>query len=71
MKFFRVSHWLPFALLFLSALVSGAVLVPAPAPPVVWGDWQSWGDQRDGTYRNPVLPSDYSDLDCIRVGADY
>jgi len=29
MKFFRVSHWLPFALLFLSALVSGAVLVPA------------------------------------------
>ena len=37
-----------------------------------WGDWPHWGDQRDGvTYRNPVLPSDYSDLDCIRVGSDY
>lgn len=37
-----------------------------------WGDWPRWGDQRDGvTYRNPVLPSDYSDLDCIRVGSDY
>jgi beta-xylosidase len=43
---------------------------PAP-PPVVWGTWQNWGDQGDGSYRNPVLPSDYSDLDCIRVGADY
>ena len=36
-----------------------------------WGDWQRWGDQGDGTYQNPVLPSDYSDLDCIRVGAEY
>jgi len=36
-----------------------------------WGDWQQWGDQGDGTYRNPVLPADYSDLDCIRVGLDY
>jgi len=30
-----------------------------------------WGDQGDGTYRNPVIPSDYSDLDAIRVGSDY
>jgi beta-xylosidase len=58
-------------LLLSSALLPGAVSVPAQTPPPVWGDWQSWGDQRDGTYRNPVLPSDYSDLDCIRVGADY
>ncbi|HEX8465221.1 MAG TPA: glycoside hydrolase 43 family protein [Abditibacterium sp.] len=36
-----------------------------------WGDWPSWGDQGNGTYQNPVLPSDYSDLDCIRVGANY
>ena len=36
-----------------------------------WGSWQAWGDQGDGTYRNPVLPADYSDLDCIRVGDDY
>ena len=38
---------------------------------VVWGDWQRWGQQPDGTYRNPVIPADYSDLDCIRVGNDY
>jgi beta-xylosidase len=36
-----------------------------------WGDWQTWGDQGDGTYVNPILPSDYSDLDCIRVDDDY
>ena len=36
-----------------------------------WGDWPSWGDQGDGTYRNPVIPGDYSDIDCIRVGADF
>ena len=36
-----------------------------------WGEWTTWGDQQDGTYMNPVIPSDYSDLDCIRVGEDY
>jgi beta-xylosidase len=36
-----------------------------------WGDWQTWGDQHNGTYVNPILPSDYSDIDCIRVGTDY
>jgi len=39
------------------------------SPP--WGTWNRWGDQRNGTYLNPVLPADYSDLDCIRVGSDY
>lgn len=34
-------------------------------------DWSRCGDLGDGTYRNPVLPADYSDLDCIRVGDDY
>jgi Glycosyl hydrolases family 43 len=33
-----------------------------------WGNWQTWGHQPGGTYSNPILPSDYSDLDCIRVG---
>lgn len=27
-----------------------------------------WGDQGDGSYVNPVLPADYSDIDVIRVG---
>ena len=31
----------------------------------------SWGDQGDGTYRNPVLPADFSDPDAIRVGHDF
>jgi beta-xylosidase len=39
--------------------------------PKTWGDWPRWGDQGDGTYRNPVLPGDFSDIDCIRVGSDY
>lgn len=67
---------------FLAILVAGTAMAanpPAsevepgtqPAVPKTWGDWPRWGDQGDGTYRNPVLPSDYSDLDCIRVGSDY
>jgi hypothetical protein len=31
---------------------------------------EQWGYQGDGTYINPVLPGDYSDLDAIRVGDD-
>jgi beta-xylosidase len=38
---------------------------------VKWGNWQHWGAQPGGIYVNPVLPADYSDLDCIRVDNDY
>lgn len=31
----------------------------------------NWGDQGDGTYRNPILNADYSDPDVIRVGDDF
>ena len=55
---------------FLSSLVGLSAAVDQAAP-TRWGDWPLWGDQKDGTYRNPVLPGDYSDLDCIRVGDDY
>lgn len=50
---------------------------PAPASPVVSAVPAErtgpgvWGDQGDGTYRNPVLNADYSDPDVIRVGSDY
>ena len=56
-----------------AAVVADSVSAPSsPTPlPARWGDWQAWGDMGDGTYRNPILPSDYSDLDCIRVGDDY
>ena len=41
-------------------------------PIVQWGDWQQWGEtEKDKSFRNPVIPADYSDLDCIRVGDDY
>ena len=36
-----------------------------------WGQWNAWGEQPNGSYLNPVIPSDYSDIDCIRVGEDY
>src|ERR1044072_8136870 len=33
---------------------------------------QVWlADNRDGTYRNPILHADYSDPDVIRVGDDF
>ena len=59
----------PYRCLFLATVV--ALVSPANAEPFSWGDWPKWEDQKDGTYRNPVLPGDYSDLDCIRVGYDY
>ena len=31
----------------------------------------TWGDQGNGTYKNPVLNADYSDPDVIRVGRDF
>ena len=31
----------------------------------------AWGDRGDGTFANPVLNADYSDLDVIRVGDKY
>lgn len=31
----------------------------------------AWGDQGDGTYRNPILPADFSDPDAIRAGDDF
>lgn len=39
--------------------------------PLTWGDWQTWGDQGDGTYLNPVIPADYSDIDCIEHDGYY
>lgn len=32
---------------------------------------QHWGEQGDGTFCNPILPTDLSDPDVIRVGDRY
>ncbi len=31
----------------------------------------SWGDQGDGTYRNPILNADYPDVDVEQRGDTY
>ena len=36
-----------------------------------WGNWKKWGDLGNGTYKNPIVPADFSDVDCIRVGSDF
>ncbi len=36
-----------------------------------WGNWMVWGEYQDSLYRNPVIPADFSDIDCIRVKDDY
>lgn len=46
----------------LAILVAPHASSQAPLP---------WGDQGDGSYRNPILPADYSDPDVIRVGDDF
>lgn len=59
---------LHFSLWITASLFSSLLAQDAPK---TWGDWPQWGDLGDGTYRNPVIPGDYSDIDCIRVGSDY
>ena len=44
---------------------------PDARPDFVEIDTEGWGDQGDGTYKNPVLNADFSDPDVIRVGAKY
>lgn len=43
----------------------------AIAPNLLGQMYAKWGDQGDGTYVNPVIPADFSDIDVIRVGDDY
>ncbi len=59
--------------LSLSAAEPGVASDMPGAPSALGGQAQTgvWGDQGDGTYRNPVLAADYSDPDVIRVGEDY
>ncbi|MBQ7683751.1 MAG: glycoside hydrolase 43 family protein [Bacteroidaceae bacterium] len=50
-------------LLFLQACIAAAQPTPMPTG--------RWGDQGDGTFRNPILRADYSDPDPLRVGDDF
>src|SRR5712692_11927686 len=52
-------------LFLLTVLLSGSVAAQTSVS-------KAWvADNRDGTYRNPILHADYSDPDVIRVGDDY
>jgi len=55
------------AFLFFPALLRSQSDQPAP----IWGAWATWGDQGNGIYHNPILPGDFSDIDCIRVDSSY
>ena len=54
---------------FLYACLLGGLSVATQAQDYISQVWVS--DQGDGTYRNPVLYSDYSDPDACRVGDDF
>ncbi len=62
-------HYIQRLLFIVFALV--ALPAAAQTDSREWGRWTGWGDMNDGTYLNPIIPSDYSDLDCIKVGDDY
>ena len=64
---------LPLIIATLTCLLDPSILLPqqrTPAGPHLANTAQ-WGDQPGGTYTNPILPADVSDLDCIRVGRDF
>src|SRR6266852_8961583 len=52
-------------LFLLTVLLSGSVAAQTSASKV----WVA--DNRDGTYRNPILHADYSDPDVVRVANDF
>ncbi len=47
-------------------LFAAATIITTSAQPIM-----DWGDQRNGTYKNPVLNADYSDPDVICVNNKY
>lgn len=57
-----VSHRLLVPL--IGCLLAAAAGPAAGAPP-------SWGDQGDGTYKNPILNADYPDVDVEQMGDSY
>ena len=57
---------------FLTTILALAVRAAAAPPATMPGVVHPWiPDQRDGTFRNPVIYADYSDPDVMRDGEDY
>jgi len=55
------------AAMFLLTIFVLSAISPVLAKP----DTGSWGDQGDGTYRNPILNADYPDVDVEKLGDTY
>ena len=49
-------------------LIALAILLACPAASAAAPQTGSWGDQGNGTFRNPILNADYPDVDIERVG---
>ncbi len=49
-------------MLLMRLIIVAIIAIAAHAQP------GSWGDQGDGTYKNPILNADYPDVDIERVG---
>ena len=58
-------------MLALSLCGSGALAQGTAAALADQPTMGEWGDQGDGSYANPVLPADFSDLDAIAVGGTF
>ena len=70
-RLFTLNHIKAASFAVLASLALCAGLTAGAQEKREWGKWDRWGDLGNGTYLNPVIPADYSDLDCIRVGDDY
>lgn len=57
--------------IFIKLMLNLIFFAQAEGQDHIWGDWKKWGDIGDNRFENPVLPMDYSDIDCIRVDTDY
>lgn len=57
--------------IFVAFALGCGVFAQQPFSPRIWGDWQSWGQQDADSFVNPVLPGDFSDIDCIEHDGFY
>ena len=61
-------HYLIFSLSIFTTFVACTV---EPKTTEIKATTGSWGDQGDGTYKNPILNGDYPDSDVEQVGDTY
>lgn len=60
-----------FTFTILSTVIFLSCFAQNAFTPQMWGDWQTWGQQTEDSYVNPVIPADFSDIDCIEHDGYY